>query len=115
MSLEGLGSWVNTYYNLEYTLDSMEEEFYYLFLTHDYTSYWVNKFRDVLEKLEEEVSMKQFLSILLYYLFSNSIKFNSLTIQTYSSVLLYFVLGNINFSFASPTVAENPDLLRSLC
>ncbi|AAK41947.1 IS630 family transposase [Saccharolobus solfataricus] len=27
-----LKRWVNTYYNLEYTLDSMEEEFYYLFL-----------------------------------------------------------------------------------
>ncbi|QXJ30859.1 hypothetical protein J5U22_00439 [Saccharolobus shibatae] len=27
----------------------------------------------VLEKLEEEISMKKFLSILLYYLFSSSI------------------------------------------
>ncbi|SAI85191.1 uncharacterised protein [Saccharolobus solfataricus] len=79
----------------------MEKEFYYSLLTHDYTSYWVDKFRDVLEKLEEEVSMKKFLSILLYYLFSSSIKFSSLTIQTYSSVLLYFVLRNINFYFAS--------------
>ncbi|MEM3919254.1 MAG: hypothetical protein QW322_11675, partial [Saccharolobus sp.] len=79
----------------------MEEEFYYLFLTHDYTSYWVNRFHDMLEKLEEEASMKRFLSILLYYLFSSSIKFNSSTIQTSLNVFLYFVLGNIIFSFAS--------------
>ncbi|QXJ32382.1 hypothetical protein J5U21_02033 [Saccharolobus shibatae] len=75
----------------------MEEEFYYLFLTHDYTSYWVDKFRDILEKLEEEISMKKFLSILLYYLFSSSIKFNSLTNQTSLNVFLYFVLGNTIF------------------
>ncbi|QXJ28645.1 hypothetical protein J5U23_01514 [Saccharolobus shibatae B12] len=44
--------WVNTYYNVEYALDSMEEEFCHIILTHYYSRYWVNKFYDVLRDLE---------------------------------------------------------------
>ncbi|QXJ32317.1 hypothetical protein J5U22_01919 [Saccharolobus shibatae] len=70
----------------------MEEEFYYLFLTHDYIGYLANRFHDVFKKLKEETSVKKFLLVLVYYLFSSFIKFNPLTIRTSFKVLLYFVL-----------------------
>ncbi|ACP49414.1 conserved hypothetical protein [Sulfolobus islandicus Y.N.15.51] len=61
--------WVNTYYNLDYVLEFIEDEFYYLVFQGNYTGYWINKFHDVLEDPEEDRSGEKFSSILfiIYY------------------------------------------------
>ncbi|ACP54740.1 conserved hypothetical protein [Sulfolobus islandicus M.16.27] len=38
----------------------IEDEFYYLVSKDNYTGYWINKFHDVLEDLEEGISMGRF-------------------------------------------------------
>ncbi|ADB86431.1 conserved hypothetical protein [Saccharolobus islandicus L.D.8.5] len=37
----------------------------------NYTRYWINKFHDVLENLEEGISMGKFFSYLIYYLLTS--------------------------------------------
>ncbi|ACP34682.1 conserved hypothetical protein [Sulfolobus islandicus L.S.2.15] len=61
----------------------------------NYTRYWINKFNDVLEDLEEGISMGKFFSYLIYYLLTSFIKFYLTIIQAFLNVFLYFVLREV--------------------
>jgi transposase len=81
-----LKRWVNTYYYSCYALEFIEYEFYYLVSKGNYTRYWINKFRDV---LEEGISMGKFFSYLIYYLLTSFIKFYLTIIQAFLNVFLF--------------------------
>ena len=66
-----LKCWVNTYYHSCYALEFIEDESYYLVSKGNYTRYWINKFHDVLENLEEGIGMEKFFSYLIYYLLTS--------------------------------------------
>ncbi|BDB98128.1 hypothetical protein SACC_11450 [Saccharolobus caldissimus] len=87
-----LKRWVNTYHNSCYALEFIEDEFYYLVSKGNYTSYWINKFHDV---LEEDISMEKFFSSLFSYLLTSFIKFYLIIIQDFLNVFLYFVLREV--------------------
>jgi len=62
---------------------------YYLVSKGNYTRYWINKFRDV---LEEGISMGKF--FLIFDLLSVN-KFYLTIIQAFLNVFLYFVLREV--------------------
>ncbi|ACP37771.1 IS630 family transposase [Saccharolobus islandicus] len=90
-----LKRWVNTYHYSCYALEFIEDEFYYLVSKGNYTGYWIKKFHDVLEDLEEGISMEKFFSSLFSYLLTSFIKFYLTIIQAFLNVFLYFVLREV--------------------
>ncbi|QXJ28957.1 hypothetical protein J5U23_01826 [Saccharolobus shibatae B12] len=100
LCLEGVEALVNTYYNLKYALESIEEEFYHLIFKYSYSGYWVSKFHDVLVALKEVSSTKKFLSFLIYCLSLTIRKFNLLTIGLIQKLFYILYWQKLYFHFA---------------